>query len=143
MVDLVEDDQRGPRQRTAAVDLRSHADLGVGEHGAVEIGGGVDVGVAERRVQRDAHRARRGRPLVLQVLGRGHHGDRLYGAVSQQLGRDPQGEGGLPGARRGDGEEVVVAAAQVLHERTALPGPQRRERVQDRPRRRHRPPSRS
>ena len=138
MVDFVEDDQGTAGQGTPAVHLRRHPDLGVGEHRAVEVGRRVHVGVAERRVELDADRPARGGPLVLQVLGRRHHGDRLDRTVSQQLGGDPQREGRLPRPRRGYREIVLVAAAQVLHQRPALPGPQRRERVQNRPRRRHR-----
>jgi hypothetical protein len=132
VVDLVQDDQRAPGQRAPPVHRGRHPDLGVGEHRAVEVGRGVHVGVAERRVELHADRAGRRRPLVLQVLGRGDHGDRLDRAVGQQLGGDPQRERGLPGARCGDREEVLVPPAQVLHEGPALPRPQRREPVQDR-----------
>jgi len=111
VVHLVQDHQGAAGQRTPAVDGRVHADLGVRQDDAVEVGGGVDVGVAERRVERDADPRRGLRPLGLEVLRGRHHGDRLDGAVGQQLGRDPQGEGGLPRARGGDRQEVLVAAA--------------------------------
>jgi hypothetical protein len=82
----------------------------------------VHVGVAEGGVQLDADPGRGLRPLLLQVLGRGDHGHRLHRAVHEQLGGDPQGERGLTGTGRGDRGEVLGAAAQVLHERLALPG---------------------
>jgi hypothetical protein len=132
MVDLVEDDQRPPGHGAPPVHLGRHADLGVGDHGTVEVGGGVQVRVAERGVELDAHPGRGLRPLGLQMLRRGHHGDRLDGAVVQQLGGDPEGEGGLAGAGRGDRREVLGTATQVLHHRLALPGPQGRKRLERR-----------
>ena len=117
-----------------------HADLGVGDHGAVEVGRGVHVGVAERRRRAGCRPGpRRLRPLRLQVLGRRDHGDRVDRAVGQQLGGDPQGERGLAGARRGDRQEVVGCAGAgtppaPCAARPAAAGTTSRDRPSDAPR---------
>ena len=81
-------------------------------------------GVAEVRVQRDAHLCGGQRPLVLEVLGRRDDGDRLDHPVGQQLRRHPQGERRLARSWRRHGQEVPGGGREVARQRTALPGPQ-------------------
>ena len=128
VVDLVEDDQGTAGHGAAPVHRGRGAHLRVGDDHAVEVGrrcAGRRCGTSGRAGCRP--RAAACGPLRLEVLGRRDHGDRLDGAVGEQFGRDAQGERGLAGAGRRDREEVLVAAAQVLHQRPPLPGAQRRE----------------
>jgi hypothetical protein len=130
VVDLVQDHEGLAGHRPPPVHRGRHAHLRIRQDGAVEVARGVHVGVAERMVELDADPGRGGRPLCLQMLGRADHGDRFDRAVGEQLGGDPQSEGGLAGARGGDRHEVVGPAPQVLHKSLALPGPQRRKGLQ-------------
>ena len=82
------------------------------------------VGVAECRVERDREPGGRERPLVLQVFGRGDHGDRGDGPVGQQLRRHPQREGRLARSGRRHREEVRGSAQQVRRQCATLPRPQ-------------------
>jgi hypothetical protein len=127
VVHLVQHHQRpaGAGPRPVQRGRRRH--LRIRDHRAAEVARCGAVGVAEGRVQRDAEHRGRGRPLRLEVLGRGDHADCGDRPVGEQLGRDPQREGGLAGARRRDREEVGRPAQQVRRQRAALPGPQRRD----------------
>ena len=120
-MDLVQDDQGLARHGATPVHRGRHADLGVRHHRAVKVVRGVHVGVAERRVQLDADRGGRERPLLLQVLGGRDHGDRFDRAVRQQLGGDAQGERRLACAGGGHREKVVRAAPKIFDESLALP----------------------
>ena len=135
MVDLVEHHQRAPGERAPLVHLRCHADLGVRQHRAVEVGRRVDVGVAEPGVELDPDPSTRRGPLVLEVLGRRHDGDGVDRAVGEQFGRDPQRERRLTGARGRHRQEVRRPPSQVRDQRLALPGAQVGTGVQNRARR--------
>jgi hypothetical protein len=64
-------------------------------------------GVAELRVQRDAVGGRRLGPLHLEMLGGHDHGDRLDGAVGQQLAGDAQSKCGLTRTGSGDQQKIT------------------------------------
>ena len=126
VVHLVEHDEGATPLGASPVQQRVRRDAGVGEHHSVEVGAGAAHRVAEPRVEHDAHPGGGVGPLGLQVLGRCHDGDRLHGAAGQQLAGDAQGEGGLTGTRGRDRQEIAGVAPQVGHQRSALPGAQRR-----------------
>jgi hypothetical protein len=65
------------------------------------------------------------RPLDLQVLGGHHDSELLDGAMGEQFGRHPQRERRFPGSGSGHGQEIARLGGQVLHQRPALPAPQR------------------
>ena len=75
VVDLVEDDQRAPVLGALPVQRRMCRDLGVGDGHPGEVGAGPALGVAVRRVDRDAEPGGGGGPLVLEVLGRRDDGE--------------------------------------------------------------------
>ncbi len=133
VMDLVEDHQGPLGLGTPAVQQRVRGDLGVGHRDAGEVAADGPLAVAEARVQADADPGRRVGPLVLEVLGRRHHGHRVDQPALEQLAGDPEGEGRLAGAGRRDREEVAVGradAGQVGVESLLLPGA---ERVGDAP----------
>ncbi len=122
VVDLVEDDEGLALLDPVAVEHRPDAHTGVGDGDALVL-------LAERpgavlRVQLDAYPGGGLGPLLLQVLGRGDHRDLLHDVVVQHPGGQGEREGGLPGARRGDREEVARLLLDVLVHRGLLPGPQ-------------------
>ena len=125
VVDLVEDDQGALGPGAALVHRRPRGDLGVGDRHPVVVAGGDRGGVGEARVEVDADPTGRVGPLGLEVLGRGDHGHAGDLPLRQQLGGDPQGEGGLAGARGGDREEVAPVLAEVALQGLGLPGAQR------------------
>ncbi len=71
--------------------------LGVGDYDAVILRGGLRVRVGELGVEGNAVPCGGLRPLDLEVLGGDDDGDRLDGALGEEFGDDPQGEGGLTG----------------------------------------------
>ena len=133
VVDLVEDDQGRRLLGAAAVQLRLRGDRGVGQGHPVVLVRLQAAGVGERRVELDADPAGGVGPLVLEVLGGGDHGDGPDDAAVEQLGRDPQGVGGLAGAGGGHGEEVALPAAEVGLEGLLLPRAQLRGGTPRRP----------
>ena len=121
-----------PGHGAPAVHLRRHADLGVGDHRAVEVGGGVHVGVAERGVELDADPGRGRRPT-------GSSGARS-GATTVTASTVPSASSSaairranvvLPAPGVATARKSSAAPAQVLHQRLALPGPQRAQRLPD------------
>ena len=128
VVDLVEDHQRPAGHRAPAVHLRRHAHLRVGDDGAVEVG--------RRSARRRCGTSGRAgcRPAPRPVA---HCALRCsVGATTVTASTVPSASSSaairranvvLPAPGRGDRQEVLAAPAQVLHERLALPGPQRRE----------------
>lgn len=125
VVHLVQDHERTAAGGPRAVQRGVRGDAGVGQRDTVEVRAGGAHGVAEPGVEHDPDLGGSQRPLGLQVLGRSDDGDGLHHARRQQLRGDAQREGRL--ARTGSGDRQVVArcAAQVVHQRGALPGTQR------------------
>ncbi|GAB3872789.1 hypothetical protein GCM10027610_138820 [Dactylosporangium cerinum] len=124
MMDLVEDDQGLSGECSPLVYGGSHADLRIRHYRAVEVRGRVHVGVAESGVEIDPDPGGGVGPLLLQVFGRRDDGEVVDRAVAEQLKGDPQRERRLAGAGRGDGEEILPFAAQILHQCLALPHPE-------------------
>ena len=124
VVDLVEDDQRAFALGAHPVTGRMAGDLGVGDDDAVVLRRRVRGGVAELRVQRDAVGGRRLGPLHLEMFGGHHHGDRLDGAVGQQLAGDAQSKCGLTRTGSGDQQKITRLGGQIAHQSSPLPAPQ-------------------
>ena len=124
VVDLVEDDQRSSALGAHPVTGRVAGHLCVGDDHTVVLRGGVCRAVAELRIQRDAVDGGRHGPLHLEVLGGHHDGDRLDGAVGQQLGGDAQSKRGLAGTGGSDQQIIAWLGAQIAHQSSPLPAPQ-------------------
>jgi hypothetical protein len=125
VVHLVEHDQGAPVLGAGPVQQRVRGDTGVGDRDAGVVRGGASGRVAEVRVDGHPDLGRGLRPLLLEVLGGRHHGDRVDHPVGAQLGGHAQREGRLAGPGRGHGQEVLRGRGQVAGQRAALPGPER------------------
>ena len=121
VVDLVEDDQRAARFGANTVLERVGGDLRIGHDDALVVARGLPRGVGEVRVQGDAESGRCGRPLVLEVFGRGNDRDLVHGPVLQQFRRDPQCERGLACPWRRHREEIARFGGEVLGQGATLP----------------------
>ena len=129
VVDLVEDDERTPALGALPVQRRMRCHLRVRDGHAREVGGRPALGVAVRGVQRDAEPERRGRPLVLEVLGGRDHRQGGDLPAREQFGRDGQGVGGLPGPGGRVEQEIPPRHAEVLEAGRTLPHTQRTEQI--------------
>ena len=126
VVDLVEDHQRATRVGALTMFERMRRDLRIGHHDTVIFRSQRTGGVGVLGIQGDAGPGGGSRPLVLQVLGRRDHGDRVDRPVSQQLVGHAQAEGRFSCAGRGHGEEVLGPRHEVFAQCGPLPGAQRR-----------------
>ena len=128
MVHLVEHDEGTALLGAPTVQQRVSGHLRVGDGHPEEVPAQSALRVAELGVQGDPGAVSRLRPLPLEVLGRGHHGDGLDHASREQVGGHPQGEGRLAGARGRHGQEVARLRGGVRVQRFLLPGPERLRR---------------
>ncbi len=129
VVDLVEDHQGAPVHRALPVQDRVRGDLCVGHRHPGEVGGGPALRVAVGGVQGDADVVRGLRPLVLEVLGGGDHGDRGDLPAGQQFSGDGQRPGRLACSRGGDKQEIAPGQVKILPVRCLLPAPQGQEQI--------------
>ena len=113
MVDLIEDDEGGCRLGSRSVQPRVRTHLRVREGNALIVIAVPALGIGEVRVDLNAHTQRGIRPLGLQVLGRGNHGDAAHDPFLEQARGDLQRKGCFAGARGRHGHKVARLALLV------------------------------
>ena len=129
MVDLIENDEGGSRLGSRSVQPRVRPHLRVREGNALIVIAVPTLGIREVRVDLNAHTQRGIRPLGLQVLGRGNHGNAAHDPFLEQARGDLQSKGCFASARGRHGHEVARLALLVKVQGFGLPRTELRRRA--------------